>query len=163
MGYLGEQNTLMNIFILDYDPKTCAQYHCDKHVVKMIVETAQLLSTAHHILNSNLSGIYKVTHENHPCAIWARQSKENYSWLCRLGLNLCYEYTHRYGKRHKTQNILELLSAFNPVASGRLTNFALAMPEECKIGNAVESYREYYIKEKSHILKFTNREKPEWI
>ena len=98
----------MNIFYLDKNPKLCAQYHVDRHVVKMILETAQLLSTAHWLTGGE--GPYRATHKNHPSAIWARSNKSNYNWLCKLGLELCEEYTYRYGKIHKTQQHLEWLS-----------------------------------------------------
>ncbi len=99
----------MNIFFLDWDVKKSAEYHCDKHVVKMILETAQLLCGAHHVTDqvptkyppSTLQVPYKLSHKNHPCAIWTRESLSNYLYLCELGLELCKEYTYRYGKRHK--------------------------------------------------------------
>jgi hypothetical protein len=77
----------MNIFYLDKSPYTCARYHCDKHVVKMILETAQLLCGAHWATGGTAQ--YKPTHLNHPCAIWVRKSLSNYKWLCELGFNLC--------------------------------------------------------------------------
>ena len=87
----------MNIFYLDKDPKKCAEMHCDKHVVKMILEYAQLLSTAHRVLDGNEwadhVGLYKATHKNHPSAIWARESAGNYFWLNKLFQELCKEYT----------------------------------------------------------------------
>jgi len=100
----------MNIFFLDTDPKTAAQQHCDKHVVKMIIEYAQLLSTAHRILDGNLyldktangrnikrwrlddyreSILYKASHINHPSAIWAREDLSHYQWLWNLASELC--------------------------------------------------------------------------
>ena len=112
----------MNVFYLDRDPVTAAKMHCDKHVVKMIIEYAQLMSTAHRVLdgemyygltkngrkikrwklNSNMEDIlYKASHINHPSAIWARQSNNNYNWLYCLFTALCDEYTHRYGKVHE--------------------------------------------------------------
>lgn len=91
----------MNIFYLHSDAKECAVMHCDKHVVKMILETAQLLSTAHRLLDGNDDPIlYKATHKNHPSAIWTRKSQKNYLWLTSLLQNLCQEYTYRYGKIH---------------------------------------------------------------
>ena len=97
----------MNIFILDKDVKKCAQYHCDKHVVKMILETAQLLCGVHHVTAHDTAHVpYKLSHKNHPCAIWARESFSNYVYLCELGLELCKEYTHRYGKRHKSLDVI---------------------------------------------------------
>ena len=105
----------MNIFILDYDVKKCAQYHVDKHVVKMILETSQILCGVHHMSllepyrlpTSTLDIPYKLSHKNHPCSIWSRESLTNYLYLCELGLELCVEYTYRYGKRHKSQDVIE--------------------------------------------------------
>ena len=95
---LNNHNCSMNIFYLHENPKVCAQMACDKHVVKMTCETAQLLSTAH----PPALAPYKHTHVNHPCALWARQSIENYQWLLRYGINLGIEFTFRFGKTHKS-------------------------------------------------------------
>jgi hypothetical protein len=153
----------MNIFVLDTNPKIAAQMHNDKHVVKMILETAQLLCGVHHMTGGDAP--YKISHRNHPCSIWARECLENYIWLCDLGLELCVEYTHRYNKRHKSQDIIEwcLINTPNIKEKGDITPFALAMPDECKIGDAVESYREYYLKYKKDFSKWTNREIPFWF
>ena len=86
----------MNIFFLDFNTQKCAQYHCDKHVVKMILETAQLLCGVHHMIPQVTPQVpYKLSHKNHPCAIWTRDSLSNYLYLCDLGLELCKEYTYR--------------------------------------------------------------------
>jgi hypothetical protein len=153
----------MNIFVLDKDPKTCAVYHNDKHVVKMILETAQLLCGVHWVEGGEAP--YKLSHKNHPSAIWARECVENYIWLCDLGLELCSEYTYRYGKRHKSQDIIEwcLLNVPNIPEKGDITPFALAMPDECKVGDAVASYRVYYMVEKRGFAVWKNRETPEWF
>ena len=156
----------MNIFFLDENPKLSAQYHVDKHVVKMILETAQLLCGVHHMTDHNTDQVpYKLSHKNHPCAIWARESLSNYLYLCELGLELGKEYTYRYGKRHKSQDIIEWCIVNHPPLKelGDITPFRLAMPEECKIGNAVESYREYYIKEKKYFSKWKNRKIPHFM
>ena len=90
----------MNIFYLDHDPRLAAQYHCDKHVVKMILESAQLLCTAVNIRAGGQVSPYKTTHVNHPCSIWVRQNSANAMWVWYL---LCYlnaEYSFRYGKLH---------------------------------------------------------------
>jgi hypothetical protein len=157
----------MNIFFLDNDPKKCAEYHNNKHVVKMILETAQLLCGVHHIVDSQLEIPYKLSHKNHSCSIWARECVENYVWLCDLGIELCKEYTHRYGKKHKSQQIIEwcMINIPNIQSNGNITNPALAMPDERKIksrNSAVDSYREYYIKDKSHIAAWSKRSKPFW-
>ena len=154
----------MNIFLLDYDTKKCARYHCDKHVVKMILETAQLLCGVHHVTNQVTTEVpYKLSHKNHPCAIWARQSLPNYLYLCDLGLELCKEYTYRYGKRHKSQDVIEWCLTNKPnIPDTTFTTPARAMPDDYKVDNVVESYRRYYMGEKSNIAVWKNREVPEW-
>jgi hypothetical protein len=155
----------MNIFVLDLEPKKCAEYHSNSHVVKMILETAQLLCGVHHMSNSKYEIPYKLSHKNHPCSIWSRECLENYIWLCDLGLELCKEYTYRYGKRHKSQDVIEwcVVNLPNLSTKGNLTTFALAMPIECKIGSPVDSYREYYRKEKKSFATWKNREIPYWF
>ena len=155
----------MNIFILDLNPRKCAEYHSNSHVIKMVLESAQLLCGVHHVTNSNYIIPYGLSHKNHPCAIWARECMENYNWLCELGIELCEEYTYRYGKRHKSQDIIEWAMVHKPNlrVNGSITTFALAMPDECKIGNAVDSYRQYYIAEKRSFAKWKEREIPFWF
>ena len=152
----------MNIFILDKDVKKCAQYHCDKHVVKMILETAQLLCSAHHVTGGTAP--YKLSHKNHPCAIWTRASLSNYLYLCDLGLELCKEYTYRYGKRHKSQDVIEWCLINKPdIHDVDFTAPPLAMGDEFKIGNdVIESYRNYYREAKKGFANWKNREIPEW-
>ena len=153
----------MNIFYLDRHPKTCAEMHLDKHVVKMILETAQLLCGSHWVTGSEAP--YKLSHKNHPCAIWVRESLSNYLYLCDLGLELCKEYTYRYGKRHKSQDVIEwcLLHTPNIPTNGDITNFAMAMPDECKIDSVVDSYRLYYMTHKKSLADWKNRKKPDWF
>jgi hypothetical protein len=155
----------MNIFILDSDPRLAAQYHCDKHVVKMILETAQMLCTAHDCYKSKIENAYKPTHVNHPCNVWARACTENYNWLWDLFYWLNVEYHFRYNKLHATGRKL-LRSLRSPPSSmpsfGFKTEFALAMPDECKIGNAVASYREYYRRDKADIAVWAHSETPYW-
>jgi len=160
----------MNIFILSFNPKQAAEYHCDKHVVKMILETAQLLYTCHWVLNSEgiPENAYKKCHVNHPCGIWVRESLSNYKWLCELGKYLCEEYTFRYGKIHKTQSHLVWLIQ-NPPCSLKdmgITKIRLAMPEEYKHENPVEAYRTYYRENKlkiRRIVKYTKRSPPAFL
>jgi hypothetical protein len=155
----------MNIFILDLDPKKCALYHVDKHATKMCVEYAQLLCGVHWVTESEYLIPYKLSHKNHPCSIWARECIENYVWLCDLGLSLCEEYTYRYGKRHKSQDVIEwaLLHKPNLMENGDITPFALAMPDECKRNSPVDSYRLYYIKHKVNISTWKKRDIPNWF
>lgn len=162
----------MNIFFLSLNPKEAARLHCDKHVVKMIIETAQLLYSSHWILNPEglHENAYKLAHKNHPCAIWVRNSISNYMWLASLGWWLCKEYQYRYGEQkvHKTEaHIVWLLN--NPpkdICFGEFTNPSLAMPDEYKRQDPIESYRLYYIESKLRqrgIVRYTRREWPEFL
>ena len=155
----------MNIFFLDENPTLSAKYHVDKHVVKMILETAQLLCGVHHSTDQVTDQVpYKLSHKNHPCAIWSRESLSNYLYLCDLGLELCKEYTYRYGKRHKSQDVIEWCVTNKPnICDKEFTEPARAMPNEYKVDSVVESYRNYYIGEKSKIAVWKNREIPEWF
>jgi len=160
----------MNIFFLDIDPVICAKYHCDKHVVKMILELAQILCTAHHVLgsiNEDFIIPYKKTHENHPSCKWVREGLYNYIWTVLLGLELCKEYTFRYGKIHKTQEHLQNLRLNYPDYPKELyisTKPLLAITnKKLHKDNAIKSYRLYYIKEKIHIHSWKNRSVPKWL
>ena len=144
----------MNIFILDTSPILAAQYQCDKHVVKMILESAQIMSTI-------MGGPYKPTHQNHPCVLWAKASEANYSWLAVHALALCAEYTHRYDKRHKCQDVIEGLEL--PISwPSKMTPFVQCMPEQYKQVNSVDAYRAYYRNEKAHIAVWSKRDQPAW-
>ena len=156
----------MNIFVLSINPREAAEYHCDKNVVKMILETAQLLYTAHWILDpDNLpANAYRKTHPNHPCAIWVRESVENYRWLSDLGLCLCREYTFRYGKSHKTKEHINWLSDnFPPLPSVDRTPFRMAMPDEYKNADPVLAYHAYYLGAKERMLTFSKRPPPPFV
>ena len=159
----------MNIFFLDENPILSAQYHVDKHVVKMILETAQLLCGVHHVTAHDTAHDtshvpYKLSHKNHPCSIWCRESLSNYLYLCELGLELCKEYTYRYGKRHKSQDVIEWCLINKPnIPDIEFTEPAKAMPDEYKVKSVVESYRNYYVGAKSGFAIWKNREKPFWF
>ncbi len=157
----------MNIFYLDQDPVLAAQYHCDKHVVKMILETAQILSTVCRHNYDSRPGLYKPTHEHHPCVQWANLTGGNYHWLWRLGTDLCNEYTYRYGKVHKSSAVIKAccLEPDNLRQSiEHLTFPAQAMPPEYqRDDSAVAAYRAYYRGAKSSLLVFTRRRPPEWL
>ena len=165
----------MNIFYLDNDPTICAEYHNDKHVVKMILEYAQLLSTAHrfvdgiqttrlsktgrkqtcYVLSDNRDDLlYSATHINHPSAKWCRDSDSNYKWLYQLFCATCDEYTFRYGKIHLTDQKLRQVLSLVPknIAKKPFVEPWRAMPDEVKIGNdSLASYRNYYINNKTHL------------
>jgi len=155
----------MNIFVLDWDVKKCAMYHNDKHVVKMILETAQLLCGVHHMTESPSENVpYKLSHKNHPCSIWARESMDNYLWLCELGMELCAEYTFRYGKRHKSQQVIEWCIDNRPnIPEEGFTVPAKAMPDQYKVEDVVQSYRNYYLGEKKSFSNWKNRNVPSWF
>ena len=159
----------MNIFFLDFNAKLAATHHCDKHVVKMILEAAQLLYSSHWVIDpSRLQpGAYRKTHSNHPCAIWVRESGANYRWLCELGLALCDEFTFRYGKVHKTRAHLQWLSENPPILPEvGVTEIRQAMPPEYKRPNPVDAYRTYYIENKlklRRIVRYSKRPPPSWM
>jgi|TARA_R110000824_G_scaffold357562_3_gene545085 hypothetical protein len=152
----------MNIFILDNNPKIAAQMLCDKHVVKMIVETAQMLCTTASKLGHD-DVPYKPTHFKHPCTLWAGESSANWDWLIAHGIEMCAEYTRRYNRIHKTQAVIEWCKSSNvgPVHDFGLTPFRLAMPEQYKCDDPVKSYRDYYIGEKSRFARWKTSE-PVW-
>jgi hypothetical protein len=176
----------MNIFYLSHDPRVCAQEHLDKHAVKMILEYCQLLSTAHRVLDGthdyeiskgrriqrwrhpraeNL--LYKATHINHPSAIWARASDSNYIWLSTLLIELCAEYTYRYGKVHKCQSdgLVDWLAGNLPrnIPSHEFTQPTPAMPDQYKVaGDSIQSYRNYYIYDKIRMAAWKHRNPPDW-
>jgi hypothetical protein len=182
----------MNIFYLDSNVTKCAEYHNDKHVVKMILEYAQLLSTAHRVLDgtewteekyvsgslppryrkakrwklfddSTDSVLYKATHINHPSAVWARQSNNNYNWLYCLFVSLMSEYTYRYGKTHACDRLAPYLQRTpKNIPVGYLTQPTPAMPDEYKVPDSIKSYRNYYIGAKNKMAKWKNRPIPEW-
>lgn len=152
----------MNIFVLDTDPATAAQMHLDKHVVKMPLETAQMLCTIN--AGYDIPVPYKPTHKNHPCTVWANSSKANYQWLVELGLSLCKEYTYRYKKVHACQKIIEALRVCpTNIPDGSLTKFAQAMPDDCKQDDAQQAYQAYYKQHKNHIAKWTGRSVPSFM
>lgn len=175
----------MNRFVLDEDPYVAAMYHCDKHVVKMILEEAQMLSSAHRVLDGqevvgqSKSGrkakrwklndtredkLYQATHINHPCTQWSMHTSANYMWSVELFRCLLDEYTYRYGKSHKCEELYPILRNLpKRIMSANRTWFPQAMPEECKRDNPVEGYRDYYINHKVRFAKWTNRQTPEWF
>lgn len=154
----------MNIFFLHWDPRICAMMHVDKHVVKMILESTQMLCTAHHVTESKYIPPYKMTHKNHPCNVWLRESQSNYRYLVALGIELCKEYTYRYGKIHKCQAYIEELEKNIPnIPEKGFTKPAQAMPDMYKSNDSVESYRSYYFFDKINLHSWKKREVPEWI
>lgn len=156
----------MNIFYVHTDPTIAAQSLCDKHVVKMILESAQMLSTAHNIITPNRPAPYKSTHVNHPSNKWVRSASKHYTWLYRHFVSLCDEYTFRYSKTHKCEQYWTNLFIIPPIDAYYLTKFTpppQCMPDDYKCDDTVQAYRNYYKYGKAHILKYTKRERPEWL
>lgn len=157
----------MNIFWLDTNLTNCAKAHYDKHIVKMPIEYAQLLSTT--LIHFGYEAPYRKTHENHPCAKWARKHKGNYQLLWDLANEVGKEYTHRYGKVHKSHQLL--LDGLIPreIDTGEDVIITTPLPNCTSIKNAPEHinlvtlYRMYYLADKAYIRSYKNREEPEWM
>jgi hypothetical protein len=183
----------MNIFILDKNPTDAAHMHCDKHIVKMIVESAQMLSTVHRMCDgilekrSSKSGkrivkywkhanpifentLYKAVHMNHPCTVWTRESLGNYLWHYDLFKALSEEFVYRYGKQHATWVKLKDVLSHSPKNISEileLTPFKLAMgaqPQCININDPIDSYRKFYITKQNRFkMTWTKREIPYWF
>lgn len=152
----------MNIFILDNNMEDNVAQYVDKHVVKMILEHAQMLSTV--VVNSGGEARYKPTHVGHPCTKWAAESLSNWLYLRDLTECLHKEWQYRYGHTHNHKSWDAILELDEPnIEDKGLTPFAQAMPYEFKCNDAVTAYREYYKHNKQHIFGWTRRPVPEWI
>jgi len=177
----------MNIFFLALVPAVAAKYHCDKHVVKMILETVQILYTVHWLkrpedtewnkdapLTQAGTRGYKKTHVKHPSVLWAIECRANYNWLLELGLELHKEFHSRYGKIHSAKEHLDWLKKNNAPfpeddTSDDITTPKLAMPQECKDYvkdnklSAVEAYQHYYITKKLDFISYRNLSIPPFL
>lgn len=179
----------MNIFFLSADATENAKFYCNAHVVKIILEITQMLWAAWGTFECNTipSHIkrYKVTHKNHPMNIWVRTSKANYIYAATVGLELCKEYTFRYKKQHKCQQIiewliqncpLEIFNIENPKSKTKsttifsktgfpphVTPIPLCMPVEYHDDNVITAYRNYYMGSKTKIAQWKGRSKPVWF
>jgi hypothetical protein len=153
----------VNIFFLDQDHKLAAQAHNDKHVVKMILESAQVLSTVCRAHGYDVG--YKSTHARHPCTLWAGKNASNFLWLANLASHLNTEWRWRFThfKDHKSFDVIKTLpDPYSFLPDEPMTTPALAMPDDCKCDDPVESYRNYYRQYKQHLAKWTRRGQPEW-
>ena len=144
----------MNIFVLSTNPVEAAKMQCNKHVVKMIVESTQLLSNV-------VDGPYKKTHVKHPCSIWAGKNRTNFNWLVRHALALCGEYTERYHKIHKCQSIIEMLALWEERLPIGVSPFVQCMPDEYKHSDPVIAYQQYY-HSKAYFAKWPEGKVPYW-
>jgi len=177
----------MNLFYLHEEPEVSAKLHCDKHVVKMIIEYAQMLSTAHRMLDGEQytdasSGrriqrwcmqddfleeyLYKASHINHPSTRWVRENAIQYQYAYDMFTNLCDEYTYRYGKEHLTDIKLRKLLNELPenIQLGTWSEPPQCMPEDVKVpGNSIAAYHKYYREYKKDFAKWTQRDVPQFM
>ena len=154
----------MNIFLLDYNKQKCAEYMVNSHVVKMITEHCQMLSTV--VRLSGIDAGYKITHAHHPCTKWTGKSLSNWLFLRELTGYIHYEWQYRYDhpstRIHKAYEIL--LSLPMPrIPDLGITAFPMAIPDALKSECVVESYRKFYNTEKRHLFKWSKRNQPYWI
>tara|TARA_Y100001963_G_C6589638_1_gene357363 strand:+ start:127 stop:627 length:501 start_codon:yes stop_codon:yes gene_type:complete len=164
----------MNIFVLDENPTTAAQMHCDKHCVKMVVELYQQLGSAlrrHGATDGQMPKTSKGTplkggYHNHPCTRWCGDSQSNFLWAADHAISLAEEYTYRYGKKHAcSDGIYQMSEMYHLIPEDRMTPFAQAMPDEFKNKCAVTAYRDYYSIDKRNNIKVEwkkRRNKPYW-
>ncbi len=153
----------LNIFILDKDIIKCAEYHADQHVVKMILESAQMLCTVLH--ENGLEAPYRPTHAHHPCTLWTGKSLSNWRWLSGLSLALNEEFRFRFNhlRDHSSAKVIASLPE-PPLEDIGLTEFAQAMPEGYRVpADAVKAYRRFYVEEKSCFATWTKRPVPGWF
>lgn len=146
--------------------RRAARYHCDQHIVKMPLETAQILCAALH--RHGIAAPYKATHAKHPSVIWAGDSAAHFAWLRDFGLALCSEYSFRYGRRHKCQDVIESLPEDPPIPDKGWTDPPQAMPEEYRDDDAVTAYRRYYRGDKAQFAgkgpaKWSKRRAPSFM
>lgn len=151
----------MNIFYFDENVDICARDHCDAHVVKMILESAQILCTV--LWMNNIPAPYRSTHKNHPCTVWANQSLSNWNWLKSLtaALNREYKYRFNHDENHKSYDVIATLNP-PPIIDLGLTEMPQVMPDEYKNNSPEIAYRQYFSARKVHLAKWTKRNAPEW-
>ena len=158
----------MNIFYFYDDPQLSAQAQPDKMLVKMPLETAQMLCTAHRELDgdeyADKVGLYKRAYWNHPCTVWARETSGNYFWLFKHFVALSKEYTFRYGKTHASYDKLakHLMKIPDNNKRGNISTLAQAMPDEYKHADPIVAYRRYVINEKHYAKWEKGRAMPNW-
>ena len=178
----------MNLFFLDVDPKKCVEYHCDKHIVKMILEIVQMMYTAHIILKTKdlPSDHYKkISNHLHPTAVWIRICNENYLYAAEVAYSIASEYKLRYNKTHSCEkhsiwlknnlpsfdNIQDYSGSKKKIVFGNcdifnslgMTPIPLCMPDDCYLFDTIQSYRKYYLNYKTHFAKWTERPIPYWF
>ena len=160
----------MNIFYLHPNPKTCALFHCDKHINKMMLEYTQILSTAHRLISGDdyceKNGIsYSKAFENHPSTVWARTSTSNYAWLYNLYCWVHTEWVRRHNKTvsHSCFQFWDQLSVIPNIENKKWSQPPQCMPDEYKQDDSMLAYRAYYLGEKMYMAKWKNTPIPDWI
>lgn len=177
----------MNLFFLSRNPREAAQAHYNKHVVKMVLETAQLLCSAHRLLDGaraagvSKSGrkqttwvlpdeareraLYRASHANHPVAVWVRASRAHYEWAFALFVQLLEEYSFRYEKVHACAKLIDALAAPpRCIPDAGFVDPPPCMPELYRAsGDVVACYRAYYREGKKNLLAYKAREAPAWL
>tara|TARA_B100000029_G_scaffold253000_1_gene249932 strand:+ start:10180 stop:10677 length:498 start_codon:yes stop_codon:yes gene_type:complete len=149
----------MNIFVVDKNPIAAARQLCNRHIVKMPLETAQMLCSAL-IAHGCEDAHYRATHKSHPCTKWAGKTRNNFFWLVKHGLEMCREYTRRYGKIHKCQEVIAHCNTLaNHIPIGEQTPFPQAMPKHFQDADTVQAYRNYYNGGKGYMNKGRG---PQW-
>lgn len=181
----------MNIFVLDENPQIAAQMHCDKHCNKMIIEHTQMLcATYYHTIgisrkkeivdNQDVVNMlfadfprkkedgsdhpYAITHVNHPCTIWTRESKSNWFWLLECTKSLCDEFEKRWKHKHSVFKILEWMENRQPnIPDKGLSLFAQVVPECFRGKSAIDAYRKYYGMKTSYMqVQWKYTSPPDW-
>jgi hypothetical protein len=160
----------MQIFILHENPLINAQMYVDRPVCKIQTESAQCLSTVFRFYSNENNipvWLYKSTHEKHPCVLWLKESSDNFKYTIKLGLALHAEYNFRYPSNRKykkeRQHFVWFQKNIPAMPNQLLIDFAQAMPDKYKTKSVVDAYRNYYLHEKNHLFKWTNRLTPDWI
>jgi hypothetical protein len=155
----------MNIFWLADDIDDAARFHCDQHVNKMLVEYAQILSTALHEHNMTAKYLYQPTHTNHPAVTWCAESRQNFKQLVELAEAVYKEKVRRFGGSHKSYDevISQLPREPDALPDIGETERVRAMPDEYKTGCVVTSYRDYYRSEKAEWAEYRHSDRPEWL
>ena len=156
----------MNIFFLDKTPSFSARYLCDKHVPKMLLESAQMLSTAVQKYTDRIEELYKPAYPNHPMTIWVGDNRDNFTWALGNALWINNEYEYRFKKKHKSFNVIQNIIDFELDAhlpEGDITTPPQCMPDEYRDKNYVTAYRRYYNTDKKYFAKWEKgRSCPEW-
>ena len=157
----------MNIFFLDKSPEKSAQYLCDKHIPKMLLESCQMLSTAvQENAGEQLEDLYKPAYPKHPMTKWVGSTFSNFQWTLENAVFISQEYCKRFKKLHKSSRILNVIydnQYYKEIPDERFTNPPQCMPDEYKDNNYVTAYRNYYKGEKEYFAKWEKgRQQPEW-